>query len=93
MFNIRIRLEEGDEEGSKVGVFVCQLEGEGGEYVVEVATVLEVARTKKGRSKSPFGEEPLRDRLGDCRLPCPSKSVKPEHGRLVGVVGPRLDLI
>ena len=43
MHNIGIRLEERDKVGSKVGEFVCQLEGEGREYEVEIAAVFEIA--------------------------------------------------
>ena len=47
MHNVWIRLEKGDEADSKVRVFVGKLEGKGGEYEAEVATVLEVSRTEE----------------------------------------------
>ena len=47
MYNVRVRLEDGDENGSEFRVFVCQLEGEGGEDEVEVAAVFEIARTEE----------------------------------------------
>jgi hypothetical protein len=52
--------------GSKLGVFVRELEGKGGEYEVEITTVLEIARAKEGRSKISFGEDTLSDSLSDC---------------------------
>ena len=47
MHNIWIRLEKGDVADSKVRVFVGKLEGKGGEYEVEVTTVLEFLRTEE----------------------------------------------
>ena len=79
--------------GAEVGVFVCQLETKGGEYEVQVTTVFEVPRTKKGSSQETFGECALSDRLGNCRLSCPGEAVQPEDGGFVEVLGPRLDLI
>ena len=43
MHDVGIRLEERHEVRSKVGVFVCQLEGEGREYELEITAVLEIA--------------------------------------------------
>ena len=88
MCNIGIRPEEGHKVGSKVGVSVCQLEGESREYEVEIATVLEVARAKEGRSKAVLGEDTFGNGLSDRRFPCPCKTVQPEDRRLVEVLGP-----
>ena len=77
---------------SKVGVFVCELESKGREYEVEVAAVLEVSRTKEGRSQETVSEDALGDGLSDRRLPCPGEPIKPEDGRLVEVFSPRFDL-
>ena len=41
--DFRIQPKKGDKNGSKCWVFVCQLEGEGGEDEAEVAAVLEIA--------------------------------------------------
>ena len=74
--------------GSKVGVFVCKLESKGGEYEVEVATVLEVSGTEKGCSQETIGEDMLSDGLSDGGLPGPGEAVQPEDGGCVGVFGP-----
>ena len=93
MYDIRVRSEEGHEVRSKLGVFVCQPKGESGEYELEVATVLEIARAKERCPKASFCEEPLRDGLSDRRFSCASKTIQPEDWRLVEVPGPRLDLV
>ena len=77
----------------KVGVFVCQLESKGGEDGVQVTTVLEVSRTKKGRSQETIGEHTLSDRLSYRRLPCPGEAIQPKDRRLLEVFRPRVDLI
>ena len=79
--------------GSKVGVLVCQLKGDSWEDTVQVAAVLEIARTKEGRSKASSCEEPLCDSLSDCRFPSAGLTIQPEHRRLVEVLGPGLDLV
>ena len=77
---------------SKVGVFVCELESKGRKYEVEVAAVLEVSRTKKGRSKEAVSEDMLSDGLSDCRLSRPGEPVQPEDRGLVEIFSPRLGL-
>ena len=77
---------------SKVGVFVCELESKGRKYEVEVAAVLEVSRTKKGRSKEAVSEDMLSDGLSDCRLSRPGEPVQPEDRGLVEIFSPRVDL-
>ena len=77
---------------SKVGVLVCELESKGGKYEAEVAAVLEVSRTKEGRSQETVSEDTLGDGLSDRRLPCPGGPVQPEDGGLVEVLSSRLDL-
>ena len=74
--------------GSEVGVFVCELESDGRKYEVEVAAVLEVSGTEKGRSQETIGEYTLNDALSDGRLPCPGEAVQPEDGGCVKVFGP-----
>ena len=71
---------------------MCELESEGRKYEVEVAAVLEVSRTKEGRSQETIGEDTFGDGLSDRRLPCPGEPIKPEDGGLVEVFSPRLDL-
>ena len=92
MDDIRIRLEEGDENGSEFAVPVCQLEGEGWEDELEVTPILEIARTKERGSQQPVGEDTFAERLGDRGLASPCQPVQPEDRRFVGVLGPRLDL-
>lgn len=92
MCDIGIRSEERYEVGSKVRVFVCQLESKGREDEVETAAVLEIARTKEGRSKAVFRKHTPSHGLSDRGFPCPGKPVQPKDGRLVEVLGPRLDL-
>jgi hypothetical protein len=72
---------------------VRQLEGKRGKDKVEVAAVLEIARTKKGRSQEPVSEDPLADCLGDRGLASPGEPVQPEDGRFIEVFCPRLDLV
>ena len=48
---------------------------------------------KKDAPSSPSAKEPLANRLGDRRLAGPGEPVQPEDGRLVEVLGPRLDLV
>ena len=74
--------------GSEVGVFVCELDSDGRKYEVEVAAVLEVSGTEKGRSQETIGEDTLNDALSDRRLPCPGEAVQPEDGGCVKVFGP-----
>ena len=73
---------------SKIGVLVCQLECEGGEYEVEVAAIFEVARTKERGSEAFFGENPLSDCLSDCRFPRPGEPIEPEDRRRAEIFGP-----
>ena len=79
--------------GSKFGVFVRQLEGQGREYEVEVTAVLEVSRTEKGRSKEALCEQTLSNGLSDGRLPGPREPVQPKDRRLLEISSPGLDLI
>jgi len=88
VYNIRIRLKEGNEDGSEFLEFVSQLEGEGGEDRVQVAAVLEIARTEEGRSELTVSKDPLAGRLGNRRFAGPSEPVQPEDGRLLEVFGP-----
>lgn len=74
--------------GSEVGVSVCQLEGKGGEYEMEITAVLEIARTEERCSKAFFRKETFSDRLSDRRFPRPSEPVEPKDRRLVEVFGP-----
>ena len=60
---------------------------------MEVAAILEVSGTEKGRSQETIGEDTLNDGLSDRRLPCPSKAVQPEDGGCVKVFDPRLDIV
>ena len=88
MCDIRIRLKEGDKNGSKFREFVGQLEGEGGKDEVQVAAVLEIARTEERRSELAISKDPLADRLGDRGLASAGKPVQPEHRGLVEVFCP-----
>ena len=88
VYDVRIRLEEQDENRSNLRVFVCQLESNGREDEAEVAAILEIARTEERRSEKPVGEERFADRLGDRGLSSPGEPVQPEDGRLVEVFGP-----
>ena len=93
MRDVRVRLEEGDENGSKCWIFVCQLEGEGGEDEVQVAAVSEIARTKERCPQHAVSEDPLANCLGDRGLSGASQPIQPEDGRLLEVFDPRLDLV
>ena len=74
--------------GSKVGVFVCELERKGGEYEVEIAAVLEVSGTEKGCSQEAIGEDTLSDGLSNGRLPCSGEAIQPEDGGCIEVFSP-----
>lgn len=91
--NIWVRLEERDENRSKVGVSVCELERKSGEYEAEVAAVLEIARAKERCPQQPISEEPLGSGLGNCGFSGPSESVEPVYRRLVKVFGPGFDFV
>ena len=69
---------------------MSELEGEGGEDVVEVPAVLEIAGAEEGRSKSPVSEDALGDGLGDRGFASPGKPVEPVDGGHFGVRRPRL---
>ena len=88
MCDIRVRLEEGDQGRSKFGIFVSELEGESGEDVTEVPTVLEIARTEEGRSESPVCKDAFGGALCDRRLAGPGEPVQPVYRRQVEVFGP-----
>ena len=93
MYNVRVQLEEGVENGSKFRIYACKLEGEGGEDETEVAAVFKIARTNEGRSQLPVGKDSLAGYLGNCGLSGASEPVQPEDRRLAEVPGPRLDIV
>ena len=93
MHNVRVLLEEGDDDRSEFRVLVCQVEGECGEDEAKVAPVLEIAGTEERRSQQPVSECNLTDRLANRRLVSPSEPVQPEDGRFVETFGPQLDLV
>jgi len=66
-----------DKYRSEFGVLPCELDGQGGEYGVEVAPVLEVSGAEERGTELTICEQPLRDRLCDCALSCPGQSVEP----------------
>ena len=90
--NSWIQLHRRDEVGSKFCVPACELNGQGGEYELEVAPILEVSRTEERGTEPPVCEESLRDRLRDGGLPRPSQAIQPVDGGLVKVPCPEFDL-
>ena len=88
MRDVRIRLEEGDENRPKFWKLVGQLEGEGGEDEVQIAAVLEFARTEERCSQLSVSKDLLADCLGDRGLAGPSETVEPEDRRLVEILDP-----
>jgi hypothetical protein len=68
-------------EATPFGIWVpvCELEGEGGENILDVSPVLEISRTEETRAELPVREAGLSERLGDGRLPGPRETVQPEH--------------
>ena len=92
MRDVWVRLEEGDEGGSKSWIFVSQLEGEGGEDEVEVAAVSEIARTKERCPQYAVSEDTLANCLGDRGLAGAGQPIQPEDRRLLEVFDPQLHL-
>ena len=64
-----------DKYRSEFGVPLCKLDGQGGEYEVGVAPVLE-----GGGTELIICKQPLCDRLRDRALSCPGQSVQPVDG-------------
>ena len=93
MSNSWIRSNQRDEDRSKLGVLVGELNGEGGKNEVEVAAVRVVSRTEEGGTKLSSCEHPLRNRLCDGTLPCPSQPVQPVDGRLAKIPCPEFDFV
>ena len=65
MHNIWIGLEEGDEVNLKIGVYVGELEGKGGEYKAEVVAALKVSRTEEGCSQETISKHAPSNGLSD----------------------------
>ena len=74
-----------DKYRPKFGVLPGKLDGQGGEYEVEVAPVLEVSGAEERGTELIICEQPLRDRLSDRALSCPGQSVEPVDGGLAEV--------
>jgi len=80
-----IRAGQRDKSRSKFGVLPRKLNGQGGEYKVEVAPVLEVSGAEERGTELIICEQPLRDRLSDRAFSCPSQPVEPVDGGLAEV--------
>ena len=93
MGDSRIRLHQWDEDRSEFEVPPCELDGEGGEYEVEVTPVFEVSRAKEGGSEPSICKQPLCGRLCDRTLPRPGQSVQPIDWRPVEILRPKVDLV
>ena len=93
MDDIRIRLDELDEHWSELGVLPGELDGQRREDILEIPPVLEVSGAKEGGAEPSICERPLRDRLCDGALPCPSEPVQPVDRRLVEVADPEFDFV
>ena len=95
MDDIRIRPDQLDEGGSKLGVSPGELDRYGWEDRPEVPPVLEVSGAKEGGTESPICECPLGGRLCDRSLARPGEPIQPvDRGFVfVGVVNPELDLV
>ena len=93
MDNFWIRLHERDEDRSEFGVPPCELDGQGGEYEVEVAPVLKVSRAEERGPEASVCECPLGDRLRDGALPRSGESVQPVDGWLLEVPCPVPNLV
>jgi len=74
-----------DKYRSEFGVLPCELDGQGGEYEMEVAPVLKVSGTEEGGTELIICEQPLCGRLSDRALSCPGQSVEPVDGGLAEV--------
>ena len=60
---------------------------------MEVAPILKVSRTEERGPELTICEHPLRDRLRDRALPCPSQPIQPVDRRLVEISCPEFDLV
>ena len=65
---------------------MSELKGQGRKNDPEVAPPLEIPRTEKARPELPISKAPLRERLGDGRLPSPGETPKPKHAFVLFIV-------
>ena len=95
MDDVRIRPDQLNKGGSKLGISPGELDREGWEYRPEVPSVLEVSGAKEGGAESAICECPLGDRLCDGSLPRPGEPIQPVDGGFVfvKVVDPEFDLV
>jgi hypothetical protein len=82
---VRVVPQNGKQRLSELWVSIGELEGEGGEDVLNVAPVLEISRAEETRPELSIRITGLGERLGDGRLPGPRETVEPEKA-----LGPRL---
>jgi len=80
-------VKRGESESRKS---LCQLEGKGRKYVMQVTAV---SRTERGRSKEPVGKRTLSNGLRNRRLSYSCEAIQPENRGFLEVFVPRLDLI
>ena len=88
-----IGLHQWDKDRSKFGVPPCELDGQGGEYEVEVASVIEVSGAEEGGPETPVCERPLSNGLRNGALPRSGKPIQPVDRRLSEVRCPVPDLV
>ena len=93
MNDIRIGLDQPDEDRSKLGVSPGELHRQSREYQVRVAPVLKVSGAKEGSTESPICECPLGGRLCNGRLSRSSEPIQPVDGAFVKVAGPEFDRV
>jgi len=91
--DVWIGSEERDKRGSEFGVLLRKLKRQRRDDEFEITTVFETSRAEERGTQTAVGEHPFRDGLSDGGFPSPGEPVEPKDGRLLGILGPALDLV
>ena len=91
-FNTGVGPQDSDQLLSKREISVGKLKGESWKDRLEIASILEVSRAKEARAELSIREADFGERLGDGRLPCPRKTIQPEHVVVLFVLEPAFEL-
>ena len=78
MSNMRALLHNIEQLLSEMRILAGELEGEGREDLLKIATVLEVPRTEEGRPELSILGGCLGERLGNGRFSGPGQAIEPE---------------
>ena len=86
-------MHQWNEDRSESGVVPCELNREGGEDRLYVASVFKISRAEEGSARSSICKSPLRDCLCDGALSRSGESVQPVDRLFLKVVCPDFDFI